>query len=487
MTARNDSARPVAGPEVAVLTDALRVLAFGACGLLVSAKADGRFPFPDSLSETVFQLALLPYTLALCAAVAVFLMAPQLTRALSPRLPRRLITVPPLTYGLGVGLFFAGLTLVVLRLETRQYSSFGYALPPRCFTALGLLVALLCAWLVLRRRTGAWHMLLVAASVYAAAQLASLVYFPLHPGRSDMLPLIAAACRRFCDGQSPYGLHLLPHAVPLTYLPGTWLAFAPAVCAHLDPRLIHVLGTLAATGLLYMAAARERRATVAVLAALFLLMPYLEYRHELYLGPLWLALALLTLCLARGRALAAGLAMGWACASSQFAWILLPAFGACVWRTCGARRAASALAAVAAVAGVLVAPFALWAPEPFFQGVFGHWGQTLNATTANLSFFIARALRIEGLRAVQWSTWVGLTLLLTRRLRSAAGFFSGASVLLGAFVLLNSVVWVYFYLTVFFLMIASVAAERSHLPETQLPGDYSGASSEESRTVVRRE
>jgi hypothetical protein len=81
----------------------------------------------------------------------------------------------------------------------------------------------------------------------------------------------------------------------------------------------------------------------------------------------------------------------------------------------------------------------------------------MNATTANFSFLVGQILGIAGLRVVQLVLWAGLTALFVARVTSQAAFFRAAAVLVGVFVLLNSVVWVYFYLTVFLLMCAHAA------------------------------
>ncbi len=446
-------------PPPSLDPDVVRVVAFIACGLLVSVKADGRFPLPESLSETTFQLFLLPYTLALVGAVAAFLGAHRAAPLIERVLARRLLTVSPVTWALVGVVGFELLTLVVLRGAARRYAQFGYALPALALLALALPVGIALIAASWRGRADGVRLFVVASGAYLASQILSMTWFPLHSGRSDMLPLIAAAVRRLVTGANPYGLYEIPHSVPLTYLPGAWLPFVPAVAFGLDPRVVQSLTTLAALALLVFAAPPSRRSITGCLAALFLFAPYVQYRHEIYLGTLWLSLALTAFLHARGLSRSLGLALGWAVATSQFVWVILPVYVVQLYRKDGARRTVFVAATSLATSLILAAPFLVLGPQEFGRGVFGHWERTLNVTTANLSYFVVQFASFDGLRLVQAAAWLAALIVALKRLRPADSPWGAMAAVLGVFVLFNSVVWVYFYLTVFFVMVMSVALD----------------------------
>jgi uncharacterized membrane protein len=161
------------------------------------------------------------------------------------------------------------------------------------------------------------------------------------------------------------------------------------------------------------------------------------------------------------------MALGWAVATSQFVWVVLPVYVVQLYRKHGARPALLVGATALVTSLVLAAPFLVLGPQEFGRGIFGHWERTLNVSTANLSYFVARFASFEALRMVQAAAWLAALVLALRRLRPADSPWGAMAAVLCVFVLFNSVVWVYFYLTVFLVMVTSVAidhrADRRHV------------------------
>jgi hypothetical protein len=428
-----------------------QILSLALCGLLISLKADGRFPLSESLPETVFQILLVPYTLALVAAMAVFLRPDTLKGG-----PHRLAGVDPLRLAAALAILFEALTLVVLLWEARRFAPFGYRVNRSAVLAAGLVAVVALAFAARSKRPS--RLLFTAMAAYAGSQLLSIACFPLHPERSDMLPLIVAACRRMLSGENPYGTYTLNHQVPLTYLPALWLSYLPIVALDLDPRFVHAAATIASLALAYAAAEDKQRA--AGLCALFLLLPYLQYRHEIYLGPHWLALAGTAFLMARGRPLLAAASFGVGMAMSQFSWVVFPLLIAHLWLARGPREASQALGVAIVVFGALVGPFLLWTPAPFLHGIFGHWAETVNLTTANLSFFVVRFGSLTVLRWAQALATLALLAVATRRLTTLSECFGAMAIVLVGFILLNSIVWVYFFLTVLLLLVLAAVTDR---------------------------
>ena len=422
------------------------LVAFAGLALLLSLKADGRFPVPESLGEPLFQLLLLPYTVlfVLFAAIAADLLP------LPGALARPLASISRRGFTVAAAVVFELLTLGILFLQAAKYRTFGYRLDP---TAAVTVITLGIAGLVLVRQREPALLLVAAGASYAAVLLLSTFSFPLHPGRSDMLPLIVEAAGRFLDGTNPYGLYSLPHTLPLTYLPGLWLTYLPSVALGWDPRLVSLVCTTGALALAYRSADEGQREGVAALGSLFFLCPYLQYRHEIYPSPHWLALAGAVFFIRRGHAIGAGLAYGWSLATSQFSRVLFPFFFVWVRSLLGWGKAARVAALAGITALVIVAPFVLTAPAAFYAGVFGHWSSTVNVSTLNLSFFPAQTLGLPALRFVQGLVVLGLGLVAVRRSQASFDGLGFMALALLTFLLLNSLVWVYFYLTVLFLLV----------------------------------
>jgi hypothetical protein len=434
-------------------TTVLQGLALTSTVICIGVKADGRFPFPADLSEPAFQLLLLPLSMVFTASFAALALAAG-APARWPALGDGLARVQPLRLAAASALLLQVMTAALFVLQARKFASFGYDLDPAMAGAV--FGAIAAAWLVVLARPRITWVLLAGLVSYAAVNLLSIASFPLHPERSDMLPLITAANEAFLAGSHPYQVHAVPHPLPLTYLPVTWLSYLPASAAGLDPRWINLLCVLAASALIHRAARdRERSATLLVI---FLTSPYLLYRHEIYYGPLWLLLAATFALGARGRVIAAAATAGLAAAASQFAWVVIPFLAAHAVRDRGWRTGLISLATTTLVAAAPLGAFALTAPEDFFDGVFGHWHGTLAASTINLSWFVTRVAPIGSLPLIQGGVLAVTWIVFIRRERSWRTAWAWAAAALLTFVALNPLVWVYFYLTV--LWLALMAADR---------------------------
>lgn len=435
------------------------LLAFALAGLLLSVKADGRFPLPASLPELELQLLLLPYTCAFVGTLvwSLFGTPRPIASGAAGRALRRLDTRPLV---LAVALIYEVLTALVLVWQARKYAPFGYRLDTGEMALAFAVPALGLGWLARTRSWTPGHLFVVSAVSYLAVGWLSLRSFPLTAGRSDMLPLIAAAGERLLQGESPYGLYALPHSVPLTYLPGLLLAYLPAVATGIDPRIVHMAATMLAATLALRVAPRQSRLQAAGVASAFMLLPYSQYRHEIYLGPHWMSLALMFLLLARDQALAASAVFGWSLAMSQFTWVLAPVYFVHLWKSRGPAVAILGAATALGVALAMVLPFLLWAPQEFLRGTFGHWEATVNLTTANVSYWLLRFLPIGAVRLLQCIAVAACTTLSWRSGGSLGATGRWMAVTLTAFVLLNPLIWVYFYLTVLFLALLALSAER---------------------------
>jgi len=64
---------------------------------------------------------------------------------------------------------------------------------------------------------------------------------PLDSKIADMLPLIESAGYAFLQGNFPYQTYYVPHPLPLTFWPGLWMPFLPAIFFNIDLRWIGLI------------------------------------------------------------------------------------------------------------------------------------------------------------------------------------------------------------------------------------------------------
>ncbi|MEW6267416.1 MAG: hypothetical protein AB1641_30460 [Thermodesulfobacteriota bacterium] len=106
-------------------------------------------------------------------------------------------------------------------------------------------------------------------------------------------------------------------------------------------------------------------------------------------------------------------------------------------------------------ASLLVGPFVLLSPAEFIGGIFGHWGQAQAMTAINLSYYLTRVMPARYLVYVQAGVvlagyaWCSVQKSSPRQV--ALPFF--CLLILMAFIMLNRLIWVYFYIPVGFLMV----------------------------------
>ena len=426
------------------------MLLFSGLLLVLACKGDGHFPLPAGVPEPLFQLYVLGLTLLFALGLTLFVLGSASGDGGSPALRE----------AAAISAIFMLLDWSLLWLEARRYALFGYIFHPVAAALACLVPAGAFAALAVRRRAPPPGALIGAA---AGAQVTLWLYasacFPLAAGRSDMLPLLGAAGRRLLAGHDPYTLyHLAPGTgIFLTYLPGLLLAYLPAAVLDLDPRLLSLLYTLAAAVLLY----RRAGARGAVLLPVFLVSPYLVYRHEIYLAPFWLLLAGVWTILARPRPTALAVCCGALILTSPL--LVVPAGALAVFgcRRYGLAAMLRRLLPVVALAAAGLGAFLLADPRSFANGTIGHWSGVVNVESLGISYWLLLLLSAPALHILQAVVVIALLLLPRRRGidPQRPNSVLGASALgLAAFSALNTVIWTYFYLVVMFLALLAQLA-----------------------------
>ncbi len=429
-------------------TTTIRFLALLVLALVLSVKGDGSFPLPSSTPEVLVQAVTLGLGILFAAAALLFARPDGVLR----RVPALSRPVPPW----GAAAACSGLAVasaLIVQFSSVHYAPFGYVSGPRIvLLCLVVSVGLLFA---AARAPGRPMLFLLAACLSTLLFAAfSIRHFPLHLDRSDMFLLIEAATARLRAGLDPYTTYPALGGVPLTYLPGLWGAYVPGLVLGLDPRWTHYAALVLAVLCIQRTTAPARRPAAAALLAVFIMTPYLVYRHEIYPGVFWLTLALTFCALARGRFLLAGLAFGWSLSAYPFAWILGPLLLIGVARRWGARPAVIASVSALAVAAAVVIPFLVRSPR-FAECVIGWWADKSEFSGFNLGFWLLPLVGLAGLRVLQIAAIVpfyAVAAIKRPGLSSLAAL--GAGLLFFVF-LFNSIVWVYFYATVVLLLVVS--------------------------------
>jgi hypothetical protein len=338
--------------------------------------------------------------------------------------------------------------------ESRHFAAFGY----QCHLLLAAMIFLPVIALLaiaLWSRLSPTLVFLTAIAAYGGGLLLSILSFPLNYLRSDMLPVIVWADNNLLHHIDPYTtLHVADRIYDFPYLPGMMLAFFPFAALHLDLRFGSMAYVLGLAVLIFWAArcksSDDRRLEVTALLALFLLCPFLQYRHELYLEPHWFALVLGFVLMQRRHFAWAAVAFGVGMAIYQFSWIIFPFFVLNALRRRGWLEAfkLSLLGVVTTL--LMVGPFLKSASDRIESNTVSQWGQMphAHADPINLSYWATYLIHPDRLLRLQAALMMAIFLycFATGRCKDLADTLRWMIVALATFILLNVLVDSYFFL-----------------------------------------
>lgn len=423
----------------------LRVWSFTLLLLFLSLQADG---FRLSHNQNHQQALLVPFTLIFCA-LLLWLLSPHVIGA--GRIHSLLAKSSGSRGNVVVIMGFLVLSAALFVYSSHYFASFGYRLHPIAVAGVfGCSLIVVGASFWQDGKSAGDYLFAAVILAYVGIYLLSIWSFPNSVGRSDMLPILSEAGKVLLGGHDPYRFYVFPiERVFLTYLPGTLFAFIPAVWLHLDLRFLNILYVVVLGVLIYRAAADRYRREVAGLLGLFLLSPYVLYRHEIYTQPHWLSIVACLLLAQRRRFLWAAAIFGVSAALSQFSWILFPFFLLFIFRQKGYRCAALSGVIALLVAAAISGPFIAWSPHDFFYGVLSHWqNMPVNARPVNFSYWMGSLVGARHLQGVQFVMLAGLFLycVVTRSCRTLTQCLRWMAISLVAFIMLNILVWGYFFL-----------------------------------------
>lgn len=226
------------------------------------------------------------------------------------------------------------------------------------------------------RRAPASAIALVSLVLGVVLRYINTRHIPIDPARGDMLPLVQGALTNLLAGHSPYTTYHMPWAVPLTYLPVTWLAYAPMYVLGLDIRWTNVIAEVVILGATIYAgrgsAGRGRNAVAEqgiLLWAWLFLSPSIVHWDLITTAPIgWAALAWTLALIIRSRHRAAAIALGVSAATTPFIAVFAPFIALCWWRQLGFAGAARRLVEAGAIAAALILPWFIWTPGAFLDG-----------------------------------------------------------------------------------------------------------------------
>jgi hypothetical protein len=432
--------------------------------LLINTVNDGWNGRPSPLEH---QLLLLPFTLLfLCV---IFLLVRTPSAAATP------IWTPHC--GLLLALLFELSFAPIYLYECRHFSAFGYSKHLLAGAAIFLPVTILIAFALWGRLRPTLVFLATIAS-YVAGIALSIISFPLNYLRSDMLPVILWADQALLRHADPYTTMVVGNRLyDFPYLPGMMLSFYPIVAAHLDIRFCSMLCIVALACIFYGAARSkphdDRRLEVAALIALFILCPFVQYRHDLYLQPHWLTLGLAFVLMQRRRFVWAALVFGVSMSIYQFSWILFPFFLLNALRRRGWLEALKLAVVGAASALLVVGPFLRAASTRISSNTVGQWGHLsahAQATPMNLSFWLTYLVHPDRLLRVQAVLMVGIFAwcFFKRRCLDLADTLRWMIIALTIFILCNTLVDGYFFLMLSVVLLVYVCVANEWWAEPRM-------------------
>lgn len=441
----------------------LQLLTFSiAIGLLL-VRLDG---WKVAKFELLIQLAFLPQTILFLGSIFLTLNPNWSKKILETRLPRLLQYLQKLTIiklATVIAFVFEVCAFGLLEFQNLLFAKFGYKLNLVLVAIVVVVIGGGFIWLLRQTNPRSDYFLYFTIVCYSLVFLLSIISFPLNPARSDMLPLITSANHNLLNGNNPYTIYNFGKGpVPLTYLPGNWLSYLPATLLGADPRLMNLIFLVTAALIVYFAVGENLRPTAACFLSIFLLSPYLQSRHDIYMNIYLLSLAATFALLWKKNLIGAALLFGWSLSVYQFSWVLAPFLLIYLFTNFSIKKLILPIVLAVLVALIIIGSFVLWSPSDFAYGVLTHWDNTnqVDAETINLSYFITLVLPLKYLQYFQAIVVLVILAFSYKKIKTLGEVTNWMTIAILAFALLNILVWTYFYEAILWLLTLNVFSVR---------------------------
>lgn len=351
---------------------------------------------------------------------------------------------------------FELVSLLSFRYEAKHFAQFGYHMSGMALVVVIAIVLTGAAGFFIHRSAG-W-LLFAAMCSYAAGAVLSIRDFPLNYLRSDMLPVVQWADQRLAHHLNPYTtIHIGNRLYDFPYLPGVLAVYLPVIALGLDPRWLNLACVLLVVGMLYGCADLSKRLQTAALIAIFVLSPFLQYRHELYLAPHWFALTGAVILLQGRRYNWAAAVFGLSMAIYQLSWVLWPFLLLYALRRRGWREVIRSGALSLLTMGLVIGPFLRSAFQRIASNTVGQWSRLPHALAEpiNVSYWATYLVRPDQLKWVQLGVLSGVFIfcIVRGRCRTLEDTLRWMCAGLAIFIALNVLVDGYFYLTLLLLLL----------------------------------
>ena len=208
-----------------------------------------------------------------------------------------------------------------------------------------------------------------------------------------MLPLIQKACTAFLQGQNPYQVYYFPYAMPLTFWPGLWLPFLPAILFGFDPRWIGLIfwGIISIILIFFPIKISKRNSPnfILLLSSFNILLLQISINLVSFHGightfTLWLWLVLLGIGIIDKKNILTAIALGLVISSRQTSIIYIPILMIFWYRNLGWKTALKLMVISFAVFFFITLPFIMQSPYNFFFSPILHY-QKLASSAMSLS------------------------------------------------------------------------------------------------------
>jgi hypothetical protein len=440
---------PTDEPEISdTINDKIRLVTLAVAAFLLSIKSDGSFPFAADMPH--YQLFLLPFSVVFLLTLFIFVW-PQTVRSIYDRLQFS-HNISTLKLAVIIAAAFETMMIAVLMIESTIFQPLGYVLNVPLSALIFSSIFVILIALLAMKKIKPLYLFGFTLIAYGMVYLLSVISFPLAPARSDMLPLIVDAARNIIAGNSPYAYYLVNgNNLPMTYLPTLWIPFLPAAFFSFDPRLVNLACVIVAAIIVYRVS--ENKVNASALMTILLLCPYLQFRHEIYLGVIWLYLAIAFYAIKKDNLALSTLFMAIGACSYQLLWIVVPFYFVYLFKKYKTKIFAIYATAFLAICTIIILPFALWAPDPFISGTVGHWAGQAYVMAANLSALAAFFIGWSSLHILQSISLLAIFLLALRSTEKYADIYKWTAIALTLFIALNTFIDAYFYLIVFLVLI----------------------------------
>jgi len=205
---------------------------------------------------------------------------------------------------------------------------------------------------------------------------------PLDSKIADMLPLIENAGRAFLQGYYPYQTYYVPHPLPLTFWPGLWVPFLPAIFFIFDLRWIGLTAWAIISIILIFYSIRvskfQSSSFILLISAINIL--FLQFSFELiafhaygHTFVLWLLLLLLGIASIEKKWIISAILLGLCLSSRQTAVIFIPILFSLWYHQTGWKKAIFNTILSGLIFFIFSFPFLLVAPEEFFLTPIQHY------------------------------------------------------------------------------------------------------------------